>query len=228
MLCEVKKITRKYPTPGGQSVLTVLDGISLSIEAGQSVAIVGPSGSGKTTLLNMFATLDTPDSGEVLIDGRDVTRLGEKELASVRNDMIGVVFQSHHLLPQCTLLQNVLIPTLVQPRARDRREFLGRAERLLERVGLAEKRNHLPGQMSGGECQRAAVVRALINKPPILGADEPTGSLDRAASDSLAELLSELNAEERTALLVVTHSVELAGRMDLQYELRDGHCIESI
>ncbi len=228
MLCEVKKITRKYPTPGGQSVLTVLDGISLSIEAGQSVAIVGPSGSGKTTLLNMFATLDTPDSGEVLIDGRDVTRLGEKELASVRNDMIGVVFQSHHLLPQCTLLQNVLIPTLVQPRARDRREFLGRAERLLERVGLAEKRNHLPGQMSGGECQRAAVVRALINKPRILCADEPTGSLDRAASDSLAELLSELNAEERTALLVVTHSVELAGRMDLQYELRDGHCIESI
>jgi ABC-type lipoprotein export system ATPase subunit len=228
MLCEVKNIIRKYPTPGEQSVLTVLDGISLSIEAGQSLAVVGPSGSGKTTLLNMFATLDTPDSGEVLIDGRDVTHLGEEELASVRNDMIGVVFQAHHLLPQCTLLQNVLIPTLVQPRTRDREEFTIRAEKLLERVGLADKRNHLPGQMSGGECQRAAVVRALINKPRILCADEPTGSLDRAASDSLAELLVELNNEEHTALLVVTHSAELAGRMDRRYELRDGHCTEKI
>lgn len=228
MLCEVQNITRKYPTPGGQSVLTVLDGISLSIEAGQSMAVVGPSGSGKTTLLNMIATLDTPDSGEVLIDGRNVTRLGEKELASVRNDMIGVVFQAHHLLPQCTLFQNVLIPTLVQPRTRDRSEFTTRAEELLERVGLADKRNHLPGQMSGGECQRAAVVRALINKPRILCADEPTGSLDRAASDSLAELLVELNAEEHTALLVVTHSTELAGRMGRRYEIRDGNCTETL
>ena len=226
MLCEAREITKTYPTPEAQSSLTVLDRISLRIGAGQSLAIVGPSGSGKTTLLNMIATLDSPDSGRLFIDGRDVSRLDEKQLASVRNTMIGVVFQKHYLLPQCTLLQNVLIPTLPRSRGRTRDDILARAEQLIDRLGLSSKRNNLPGRMSGGECQRAAVVRALINRPRILCADEPTGSLDRSASESLAELLVELNAEENTALLVVTHSSRLASRMDKRYELSDGALTE--
>jgi lipoprotein-releasing system ATP-binding protein len=222
VLCIASHITKTYPSPTRIAPIIVLNDISLAIDAGESLAIVGPSGSGKTTLLNIIASLDRPDKGTVRIDGRDICGLPEKELARLRNSTIGVVFQKHYLLPQCTLLQNVLIPTLPWPAGKNRKEIAERADRLLERVGLSNRKHHLPGQLSGGECQRAAVVRALINGPRLLCADEPTGSLDRTSSDALGELLVELNKEEQTALLVVTHATALAGRMDLQLELRDG------
>ncbi len=226
MLCEASHISKSYPAPGPGEPLQVLRDISLTIDAGESLAITGPSGSGKTTLLNIVATLDHPDTGTVLVDGASVTTLGEEELASIRNTRIGFVFQSHLLLPQCTLLQNVLIPTIPGRPKDQRTKARARAERLLDRVGLSDRQHHLPHQLSGGECQRAAVVRALINNPRILCADEPTGSLDRASSDALGELLVQLNREEKTALLVVTHSEELAARMDRQLLLRDGTCTE--
>jgi ABC-type lipoprotein export system ATPase subunit len=227
MLCDISAIRKTYPAPSSDARITVLDDISFTLDAGQSLAITGPSGSGKTTLLNIVATLEAPDSGTVRIDGRDVSGLHEKELARMRNGRIGIVFQKHYLLPQCTLLENVLVPTLPWPRS-DRNAVRKRALALLERVGLSGRMHHFPAQVSGGECQRTAVVRALINRPCLLCADEPTGSLDHASSQALGELLAELNREEHTALLVVTHARELAARMDRRFELRDGRCTETL
>ncbi len=220
-LLQLTDIYKRYESPGGAAT-EVLKGLSLQVDAAESVAIVGPSGSGKSTLLNIIGSLDKPTSGRVLLNGQDISQQDEKSLAAIRSRQIGFVFQLHHLLPQCTVLENVLVPTLVAGRD----GAAERADRLLERVGLSGRLLYRPGQLSGGERQRVAVVRALINAPKLLLADEPTGSLDQAASDNLAELMVELNREEGTALIVVTHSTELAGRMDRMLELTDGSLVE--
>lgn len=218
MLLELTRVSKSYPTPGGGAA-EILRDISLRITAGESVAVTGPSGSGKSTLLNIMGALDRPTAGTVCLDGRDLGGLAENERAAIRNRQIGFIFQLHHLLPQCTVLENVLIPTLTGPAADG---DCARAEHLLDRVGLKHRTGHRPGQLSGGECQRAAVVRALINRPKLLLADEPTGSLDHAAAASLGQLLLDLNREEGVALVLVTHSLELAGHLPRKIELRDG------
>ena len=217
-LLELASVTKRFDA---ESPL-ILNGVSLTIAAGESVAIVGPSGSGKSTLLNIIGGLDRPTEGRVVFDGRPMSELSDDELAAVRNQQIGFVFQLHHLLPQCTVLENVLVPTLVAGDAASRQDAERRARRLLERVGLMERIDARPGQLSGGERQRTAVVRALINEPKLLLADEPTGSLDRASADTLADLLVELNREEAVALIAVTHSLGLARRMARTLALRDG------
>ena len=226
MLCEVEHLSKSFVAPDGKQTISVLVDVSFSLESGQSMAITGPSGSGKTTLLNCIATLARPDSGSIIIDGENVTQLPENGLCLLRNKKIGVVFQQHYLLPHCTLLENILIPTLPWPGEKSRRELREQAVHLAERIGLKERLHHRPGSMSVGECQRGAVIRALINSPLLLCADEPTGSLDRTSADSLGDLLVELNREERIALLVVTHSQRLAERMDRCYRLNDGMLLE--
>jgi len=200
----------------------VLEGINLEIRRGESAAIVGPSGSGKSTLLNIIGTLDQPTRGQVLLESEDIGQLDQDRLAAIRNRQIGFVFQAHHLLPQCTVLENVLTPTVVCADAELRQSAPERARRLLERVGLGRRFDHRPGQLSGGERGRVAVVRALINQPRLLLADEPTGSLDRAAGEELARLLVELNREESVTLIVVTHAQDLAQRMARRFQLLDG------
>jgi len=217
-ILELAGVTKSYASPEGVET-PVLRGIDLTLAAGESMAIAGPSGCGKSTLLNIIGTLDRPTAGKVTLAGRDVLSLAEKQLAELRSGTIGFVFQFHHLLPQCSILENVLVPTLVAKPAEDPE---GRARKLLERVGLGSRLTHRPGQLSGGECQRAAVVRALINRPKLLLADEPTGSLDRESAASLAQLLGELNREEGVALVFVTHSADLAARAGRVLELRDG------
>ncbi len=217
-ILELAGVTKSYASPEGVET-PVLRGIDLTLAAGESMAIAGPSGCGKSTLLNIIGTLDRPTSGKVTLAGRDVPSLTEKQLAELRSGVIGFVFQFHHLLPQCSILENVLVPTLV---ARPSEDPEARARKLLERVGLGSRLTHRPGQLSGGECQRAAVVRALINRPKLLLADEPTGSLDRESAASLAQLLGELNREEGVALVFVTHSADLAARAGRVLELRDG------
>jgi len=225
LLLELAGVTRSYAASGDTEIAPVLKGVDLRLDAGEAVAIVGPSGSGKSTLLNIIGTLERPDSGSVLLNNRDLTKLSETELALVRSREIGLIFQLHHLLPQCTVLENVLVPTLAGGPERRSETPDVRARRLLERVGLSHRLSHRPGQLSGGERQRAAVVRALINEPRLLLADEPTGALDRAASDNLAELLLEIHREESAALLVITHAPELAARMGRVLELRDGFLV---
>ena len=217
-ILQLAGVTKSYCSPEGVET-PVLRGVDLSLAPGASLAICGPSGCGKSTLLNIIGTLDRPDAGKISLAGKDVTELREAELSEVRSRVLGFVFQMHHLLPQCSILENVLVPTLTGRSPADVQE---RARTLLDRVGLGSRLSHRPGQLSGGECQRAAVVRALINKPQLLLADEPTGSLDRASADSLAQLLGELNREEGVALVYVTHSAELAKRAGRVMELRDG------
>ena len=215
---ELTGVTKSYGPPG-EAQTPVLRGVDFKVAPGESVAIIGPSGCGKSTLLNIIGTLDRPTSGRVLLDGTDVTELSEKDLAPLRSASVGFIFQLHHLLPQCSLLENALVPSLV---ARDSAGAEERARKLLDRVGLSARLTHRPGQLSGGECQRAAVVRALVNRPKILLADEPTGSLDRQGAESLAQLLFELNREEGVSLVLVTHAQDLAGRAGRVVELRDG------
>jgi ABC-type lipoprotein export system ATPase subunit len=220
MLVELKNVSKLYDAPEAGQPLAVLQNVSLHIENGESVAIIGPSGSGKSTLLNLIGGLDTASSGQVLLGGRSLSSLSEKELATIRNREIGFIFQLHHLLPQCTVLENVLMPTLAGNGCSD--DVEAHAEQLLKRVGLDARKHHRPGQLSGGECQRVAVVRSLINRPKLLLADEPTGALDRESADALGNLLVELNREQQVALVVVTHSIELARRMSRRLELSGG------
>ncbi len=221
MLIELKDVTKSYGEPESEAFLEVLKGISLTVAAGESVAIVGPSGSGKSTVLNIMGGLTAQSNGTVRLDGRELASLSDAELANVRSRDIGFVFQLHHLLPHCTVMENVLVPTL--PVAdKDNAQVVDRARELLDRVGLIDRAGHRPAQLSGGEMQRVAVVRALINQPRLLLADEPTGSLDSAAADELGKLLVELNEEKGLALVVVTHSQALAGRMSRQLSLQDG------
>jgi ABC-type lipoprotein export system ATPase subunit len=216
-------VTKEFAaTAEGGPPVSVLRDVSLSVMSGQSLAIVGPSGSGKSTLLNIIGTLDRPTRGQVLLDGEDVSRLDVVQLAAVRNRRIGFVFQAHHLLPQLTVLENVLVPTIPIKDQSVRTGAESRARTLLERVGLSPRLTHRPGQLSGGERQRVAVVRALINQPKLLLADEPTGALDRTSAQDLGQLLLELNREQAVTLIVVTHALDLALRMESVWELRDG------
>ena len=219
-LLQLENISREFPSAENGEPLRVLRGLSLEIDHGESIAIVGPSGCGKSTLLNIIGTLDQPTTGKVMLDGQDLNTLDGNALAALRNREIGFIFQSHHLLPQCTVMENVLVPTLAHGQATAANEERGR--RLLERVDLGDRLAHRPGQLSGGERQRVAVVRALINQPKLLLADEPTGALDQATADNLGQLLVELNQEENVTLITVTHSTDLANRMARTLELLDG------
>ena len=221
-LLRLVNVTRCYDSPANAGALTVLNQVSLEVARGESLAIVGPSGSGKSTLLHIIGTLDRPTSGSVALDGQDLNGLDDLQIAAVRNRQMGFVFQAHYLLPQCTIWENVLVPTLACSDVALRDGAGERAERLLKRVGLGERKSHRPGELSGGERQRVAVVRALINQPQLLLADEPTGSLDHASAQQLGQLLLELNREEGVTLIVVTHARNLARRMSRVLELKDG------
>lgn len=214
---EVSQLTKAYSTP--REPLAVLSGITLSLSPGDAVSIMGPSGCGKSTLLYVLGTLEPPSSGSVNLDGRDPFSLEAKELAAFRNEKIGFVFQDHYLLPQCSVLENVLTPTLVAP-ASDAYE--PRARQLLERVGMTDRIDHRPSELSGGEKQRVAVARALIRGPLLLLCDEPTGNLDRGSSDAVASLLLEEELRRERILVVVTHSSELASRFPAGFELIGG------
>jgi len=221
-MLELINVAKSYPSPGSAGGVCVLRDITLRVADGQSIVIVGPSGSGKSTLLNIIGALDSPTSGEVLLDGRDLATLDETKLAGIRNREIGFVFQLHHLLPQCTVLENVLVPMLAHKDRILKKDARERAVDLLRRVGLKDHLLYRPGELSGGQRQRVAVVRALINRPKLLLADEPTGSLDADASKNIAELLVELNRSEKVTLIMVTHSLELAERIGQIWELSGG------
>jgi lipoprotein-releasing system ATP-binding protein len=210
-------LCKEYPTRSGP--LVVLRDIDLDLDAGAALAVMGPSGSGKSTLLHILGTLERPTAGKITVDDRDPLALSERDLAVFRNQQIGFVFQDHHLLPQCSALENVLVPTLVQKEGGDAER---RARHLLERVGLSGRVDHRPPELSGGERQRVAVARALINQPALLLADEPTGNLDRKAAQSIGSLLLDLVAQEQIMLIFVTHSQELAARFPERKELIDG------
>jgi lipoprotein-releasing system ATP-binding protein len=217
----VESVTKQFPTRG--EPLTVLREASLRMTAGQNVAIVGPSGSGKSTLLHILGTLDRPTSGSVELDGENPFALDERQLARFRNRNIGFVFQDHHLLPQLSALENVLIPTVAD--GRPGAVEIQRARDLLDRVGLGDRLEHRPAELSGGERQRVGVARALIRQPKLLLADEPTGNLDRHSAAAVGRLLVDLQLQENAMLVVVTHSIELADLLGQQYELNDGRLL---
>ncbi len=217
-MLEVSNLGKEYATPRGP--LSIFSGVSFSLKRGDAAAIMGPSGAGKSTLLYILGGLDRPTSGTVKLDGRDPFGLSEKDLAEFRNRSIGFIFQDHCLLPQCSVLENVLVPTLV---SNDGAGAAGRARELLGQVGLGDRLDHRPAELSGGEKQRVALARALIRKPLLLLCDEPTGNLDAAAAEVVASLLLELHRQQETILIVVTHSAELAARFPLRYELRNAN-----
>ncbi len=214
----VADVTKEYPTRA--EPLSVLRGVTCQLDAGENLGILGPSGCGKSTLLHIIGTLDAPTTGRVTLGGQDPFVLGEPALASFRNHKIGFIFQDHHLLPQCSVLENVLLPTLADGHTRP--ETRQRARMLLERVGLADRLDHLPAELSGGEKQRTAIARALVNRPALLLADEPTGNLDRQTAASVARLLLELQTQERAMMIVITHSLELAAMLMQRRELNAG------
>lgn len=219
----LRGVVRRYVLDD-QPPINVLRGIDLEVAPGASVALLGPSGSGKTTLLQLIGALDSPDAGTVALDGQDLSQLDETGRRLLRSRRIGFVFQLHHLLPQLTVLENVLVPAWA---AEEAEQHLADARRLLERVGLWPRRDHRPAQLSGGECQRVALARALLLRPPLLLADEPTGSLDHAGATALADLLVELNHEEGATLIVATHSRDLAARLTRRLLLQDGVLVDA-
>jgi ABC-type lipoprotein export system ATPase subunit len=224
-LLQLDHINKTFSAPTGSHEITVLKDLSLVVEGGDTIAVAGPSGSGKTTLLNIIGTLDKPTSGSVVFNGQDLVGLDESQLARMRNREIGFIFQLHHLLPQCTVLENVLVPTIPTASRKQHAQNRQRAVQLLTRVGLDNRLSYFPAQLSGGELQRVAVVRAFINHPRLLLADEPTGSLDLEASQRLGQLLVQMNREEQTTLVVVTHSTSLARLMNKVYRLEKGKLI---
>jgi lipoprotein-releasing system ATP-binding protein len=215
-MLEVQRLSKQYPTPAGP--LSVLSNVDLSLKPGDAAAIMGPSGSGKSTLLYILGALEPPTSGTVALDGRNPFGLEPAALAAFRNEQIGFVFQDHCLLPQCTVVENVLIPTLV---ATNTDGSVARARELVAQVGLAPRADHRPAALSGGERQRVAIARALIRTPRLLLCDEPTGNLDRAAADNVASVLLDLHQREKTILVIVTHSPQLAERCPIRFELTD-------
>ena len=217
-MLDVSQIAKSYPTPRGP--LPILSDVSFSLQRGDAAAIMGPSGAGKSTLLYILGGLEQPTSGTITLDGRNPFTLSEKELAAFRNREIGFIFQDHCLLPQCSVIENVLVPTLV---SNDSAGAVDRARDLLAQVGLSDRLEHRPAELSGGEKQRVALARALIRKPLLLLCDEPTGNLDQASADVVAGLLLELHRQQETILIVVTHSSELAARFPLRYELRNAN-----
>lgn len=220
LLAELSNVCKSYPNRGAAG--QILDNLNFSIYSGDTVAIVGPSGSGKSTLLNVTGLLDTPDTGIVRIMGRETKLCNKDELADIRNKHIGFVFQLHYLLPQLNLIENILVPVIPEKDKAKRKLALSRGMELLDQVGLSDKAGQLPGTLSVGECQRAAVVRALINQPGLVLADEPTGSLDHSSAVQMGELLSGLCKNYDVGLVVVTHSVDLANRMKKIYRLQNG------
>jgi len=214
----VRDLRKDYPMPDG--ALCILRGISFELQRGEALAVMGPSGSGKSTLLHVLGTLDRPTAGSVLLDGKDPFTLSDQQLADYRNRHVGFVFQDHHLLPQCSVLENVLVPTLVSSISKEEAEKWARE--LIDRVGLGNRLGHRPAELSGGERQRAAVARALVLKPTLLLADEPTGNLDRHTAQSVGQLLLDLHREQKNVLVVVTHSPELARLFGRRQEMVDG------
>lgn len=219
----VKNISKSFPTSGDP--LEVLRGVSLEMSGGDSLAIVGPSGSGKSTLLQILGTLDRPDSGSVDVDGEDPFKLDERQLAHWRNRRVGFIFQDHHLLPQLSVIENVLVPTLAVGKASD--DQIARAGELLDAVGLSERTTHLPSELSGGERERVAIARALLMRPALVLADEPTGNLDRRTAESITEVLQTLQRDNDAILICVTHNDALASAMDQRQELLDGELVRS-
>jgi len=217
----VSNVAKSYPTPRGS--LSILAHVNLTVADGGAAAIMGPSGSGKSTLLYILGGLEPPTSGSVTIDGTNPYALGEREQAAFRGARVGFVFQDHLLLPQLSALDNVLAPAAV---ARDGRDYADRARMLLDRVGLGDRLDHRPAELSGGERQRVAIARALIRTPALVLCDEPTGNLDRAAADGVADLLASLTADGRTTMIVVTHSPVLASRFDRRYEVVDSALVD--
>ena len=224
---KVTNLSKSYPSPEGEEKVNVFSDVNLEISKGSSAAIVGPSGSGKSTLLNLIGTLDKPDSGEIYVDGRTTRNFSADEASEFRNQSIGFIFQSHHLLPQCTVMENLMVPALAGFGNLKGKELHQRAEKLLEKVGLSHRLNHRPAEISGGEKQRVAVARALMNEPQLLLADEPTGALDKENSEKLIELLVELNQTLELTLLLVTHSSQIAKAMMQTYRMDAGKLVES-
>jgi lipoprotein-releasing system ATP-binding protein len=218
---EVRQLSKEYETPAGS--LTILQNINLQLNRGDSASVMGPSGSGKSTLLYILGALESPTSGDLTIDAQNPFRLPERELAQFRNRQIGFVFQDHCLLPQCTVLENVLAPALVR-KGENYEEW---ARELIARVGLEHRTDHYPGQLSGGEKQRAAIARALVLKPPVVLCDEPTGNLDRETAESVAALLLELHRQQNNILIIVTHSPELAAKTHIRCRF-EGHTLQCL
>ena len=218
-LVSVQNVSKVFDHEGRP--LQVLESIDLDIHPGEMVTIVGPSGAGKSTLLHLIGTLDLPTTGQILYQGSDVTRLGSSDLAEFRNRSLGFVFQFHHLLPEFTALENVLMPGLIQ----GRRRLEDRARQLLDEVGLSARLTHRPGELSGGEQQRVALARALLMEPQLVLADEPTGNLDSQTSESVQALFFELNRRHRTTFLIVTHSRDFAAKMPRQVAMKDGRIV---
>jgi len=219
-MLNVAHLSKEYPTPRG--ALAVLSDVSFSLATGDAAAIMGPSGSGKSSLLYVLGALEPPTSGTITLDGRDPFQLPAAQLAAFRNESVGFVFQDHCLLPQCTVLENVLIPTLVARRdATNGGRDTERARRLVEQVGLGPRIDHRPGELSGGERQRVAIARALVREPRLLLCDEPTGNLDRASADHVASLIVELHRQRQGILVIVTHSAQLAANLPIRFELVD-------
>ncbi len=214
-------ISKNYVNAAGM-VRDVLKNVSLTLNSGETIAIVGPSGSGKSTLLNIMGGLDKPSKGKVMFLGQDLSSMGEKQSAAIRNKSVGFVFQDHHLLPQLNLMENVLLPGMAEGGSKISGALTERAKLLLAEVELSGKEKQYPAELSGGECQRAALVRALINQPEVLLADEPTGSLDQRSAENLGNMLIEVNQKHKVAMVIVTHALSLARKMDTVYEIQDG------
>ena len=223
---QIQNLTKEYSEGPDRKAVQVFSNLSLSVQRGKSLAIVGPSGSGKSTLLNLIGAMDRPTRGYIFIDGKKISSFTEEESARFRNLRIGYIFQSHHLLPALTAVQNIMIPALAGHSNIKNQDLEDRANDLLKKVGLSHRANHLPGELSGGERQRIAVARALINQPQILLADEPTGALDQQNAKLLIDLLLQLKQDFETTLLVVTHSLYLAKKMDRVWALKDGNLEE--
>jgi len=221
-MLQVSNLTKHYPTPRGP--LTVLSDVSFSLASGEAAAVMGPSGAGKSSLLYLLGALEPPSAGTITLDGINPFLLSPRELAAFRNSSIGFVFQDHCLLPQCSVLENVLIPTLV---ATGTGRATERARELVDRVGLGDRIDHRPGELSGGERQRVAIARAMIRAPRLLLCDEPTGNLDRVSADNVAALLLDLHRLQNTILIVVTHSLQLASRFSIRFELTDRQLVRS-
>ncbi len=219
-MINVRQLSKTYETPGES--IQVLDHLDLTLATGETAAIVGPSGSGKSTLLNLLGALDRPSSGSITIGDQDISSFSEEQAAAFRNHSLGFIFQQQHLLPQLNVLENVLVPRLAGDWQESAADTEKRALQLLENVGLSDRIHHLPWQLSGGEKLRTAVARALINQPKLILADEPTGSLDPASADTVADLLLALNRDHGVTLIVVTHNLAIAQRMGKTFELRNG------
>ncbi len=222
-MLEVAGVSKHYASPSGP--LTILSGIDLTLQPGASVSIVGPSGSGKSTLLHVLGALDPPSAGTVRLDGVDPYQLDDRGLAGFRNRQVGFVFQDHHLLPQCSVLENVLVPTLVGGGDGGGHDASARALALLDQVGLSHRLDHRPAALSGGERQRVAIARALIRQPRLVLCDEPTGNLDQHATDAVTEVLFALHRQLATILIVVTHNLDLAQRFSARYRLSDARLL---